>query len=125
MLDALAAPAGADDERTKEQRYHDALQEAMRRLVAGGLLPERAGQPVKALVHISLADLIRLEGSPALRAGMDLVRCGPGGPRTARPRPQTGSDGGAWLDGKAAEAAACDASLTPVVTGDVDLGVLG
>jgi hypothetical protein len=36
----------------------------------------------------------------------------------------TGSDGGAWLDGKAAEAAACDASVTPVVTGDVDLGVL-
>jgi hypothetical protein len=30
VLDALAAPAGADDERTKEQRYHDALQEAMR-----------------------------------------------------------------------------------------------
>ena len=37
---------------------------------------------------------------------------------------ETGSDGGAWLDGKAAEAAACDASLAPVVTGDVDLSVL-
>jgi hypothetical protein len=29
----------------------------MRCLVAAGLLPERAGQPVKALVHVSLADL--------------------------------------------------------------------
>ena len=38
----------------------------MRRLVSAGLLPERAGQPVKAVVHISLADLMRLEGSSAL-----------------------------------------------------------
>jgi hypothetical protein len=38
----------------------------MRRLVAAGLLPERAGQPVKAWVHISLADLMVLEGSSAL-----------------------------------------------------------
>src|SRR5262249_52961233 len=28
VLDALAAPAGAEDDRTQEQRYHDALQEA-------------------------------------------------------------------------------------------------
>jgi Domain of unknown function (DUF222) len=33
VLDALAAPAGAEDDRTHEQRYHDALQEAMRWLV--------------------------------------------------------------------------------------------
>jgi hypothetical protein len=32
VLDALAAPAGAEDDRTREQRYHDALQEAMRSL---------------------------------------------------------------------------------------------
>jgi Domain of unknown function (DUF222) len=30
VLDALSAPAGAEDDRSKEQRYHDALQEAMR-----------------------------------------------------------------------------------------------
>jgi hypothetical protein len=123
VLDALAAPAGADDERTKEQRYHDALQEAMRRLVAGGLLPERAGQPVKALVHISLADLIRLDGSPALaQEWIAEVRARWAAARAAAS--EGGSDGGAWLDGKAAEAAACDASLAPVVTGDVDLRVL-
>jgi hypothetical protein len=28
----------------------------MKRLVASGLLPERAGNPVKAWAHISLAD---------------------------------------------------------------------
>jgi hypothetical protein len=32
VLDALAAPAGKDDDRTRDQRYHDALQEAMRPL---------------------------------------------------------------------------------------------
>ena len=30
VLDALSAPAGAEDTRTRDQRYHDALQEAMR-----------------------------------------------------------------------------------------------
>ena len=49
VLDALSAPADAEDPRTHGQRYHDALQEAMKRLLASGLLPERAGQPVKGL----------------------------------------------------------------------------
>ena len=30
VLESLAAPAGAEDTRTKEQRYHDGLREAMR-----------------------------------------------------------------------------------------------
>jgi hypothetical protein len=30
VLDALSAPAGSEDDRTHEQRYHDALAEAMR-----------------------------------------------------------------------------------------------
>ena len=66
MLDGLSAPAsGAEDTRSQAQRFHDGLQEAMKRMVAAGLLPERAGQPVKAWVHISLADLMVLEGSSA------------------------------------------------------------
>src|SRR6516225_4546765 len=67
VLDALSAPAGAEDDRTREQRYHDALHEAMSRLVAADLLPERAGQPVKVWAHMSLADLLRLDGSSALQ----------------------------------------------------------
>ena len=43
VLDALSAPAGAEDDRTQEQRYHDALAEAMRRLVASGMLPGGPG----------------------------------------------------------------------------------
>jgi hypothetical protein len=35
-----------------------------------------------------------------------------------------GSDGAAWLDGAAAAAFTCDASITPVVTGDVDPAAL-
>src|SRR5215471_12617301 len=62
VLDALGTPAGAEDTRTHAQRYHDGLQEAMRRLLAAGLLPERAGQPVKVWAHIALADLMKLEG---------------------------------------------------------------
>ena len=30
VLDALSAPMGAEDTRTREQRYHDALEEGMR-----------------------------------------------------------------------------------------------
>src|SRR5690349_24285402 len=123
VLDALGGLAGTGDGRSKEQRYHDALQEAMRRLVAGGLLPERAGQPVKALVHISLADLVHLNGSAALtEEWIDGIRARWAARRAAAS--ETGSDGSAWLDGRAAEAAACDASMTPVVTGEVDVGVL-
>ena len=56
--------------------------------------------------------------------GSGSARWPPGG-RPAGPRsPRRGGDGGAWLDGTAARAMACDAILTPVVTGDVDPGML-
>jgi len=123
VLDALGGLAGTGDGRSKEQRYHDALHEAMRRLVAGGLLPERAGQPVKALVHISLADLVHLNGAAALtEEWIDGVRAKWAARRAAAS--ETGSDGSAWLDSRAAAAAACDASMTPIVTGDLDVSVL-
>jgi hypothetical protein len=123
VLDALSAPAGTEDTRSHEQRYHDGLQEAMRRLIAGGLLPERAGQPVKALVHISLADLMMLEGSSALMQEWTAqVRAQWAAHRAAAS--VGGSDGSAWLDGDAAAALACDSSATPVVTGDVNPAAL-
>jgi Domain of unknown function (DUF222) len=123
VLDALSAPAGAEDTRSHSQRYHDALQEAMRRLLAAGLLPERAGQPVKALVHMSLADLMLLHGSSALMEEWAAqVRAQWAAARAAAS--EGGSDGGVWLDGETAVAFTCDASTTPVVTGDVNLGAL-
>lgn len=39
----------------------------MKRLLASDLLPKRAGQPVKALVHISLADLLDRDGDGLLQ----------------------------------------------------------
>jgi Domain of unknown function (DUF222) len=124
VLDALSAPAGAEDTRSHSQRYHDALQEAMRRLLAAGLLPERAGQPVKALVHMSLADLMLIDGSSALMEEWAAqVRAQWAAARAAASE-GGGSDGAAWLDGAAAAAFTCDASTTPVVTGDVNLGAL-
>ena len=123
VLDALSAPAGAEDTRTREQRYHDALQEAMRRLVAADLLPERAGQPVKVWAHISLADLLLLDGSSALQEEWTArVRAQWAGHRAAASA--GGSDAGAWLDGDAAAAMACDAAMAPVVTGEVNPAVL-
>ena len=122
VLDALPAPAGAGDTRSQAQRCHDGLQEAMRRLVAAGLLPERAGQPVKVLAHISLADLMVLDGSSALQQEWTArVRAQWAAHRAAAP--VGGGDGGAWLDGGAA-AMACDAAMTPVVTGEVNLTVM-
>ena len=123
VLDALSAPVGAEDDRSHPQRYHDALAEAMRRLAASDLLPERAGQPVKAWVHVSLADLMRLDGSSALldewaaqvRAQWAARRAGAS---------EGGSDGGAWLDGDAAGAVTCDAAMAPIVTGEVNVDAL-
>jgi Domain of unknown function (DUF222) len=119
VLDALSARAGAEDDRSHDQRYHDALQEAMTRLVAAGLVPERAGQPVKVLAHITLADLMLLEGSAGLReewTRQARARWAGYQARTAEAR----GDDGAWLDGDAAAAVACDAMVVPVVTGQVN-----
>jgi hypothetical protein len=123
VLESLSAPMGAEDTRTREQRFHDALEDAMRRLVASGLLPERAGQPVKLWGHVSLAELRALDDGSVLQEqwiGELTIRWA--AHRAAAS--QTGSDGAAWLDGKAAGALACDATLIPVVTGQVDPAAL-
>jgi hypothetical protein len=124
VLDALAVPAGPEDTRDKGQRYHDALQEAMTRLIASRLLPERGGQPVKAWVNVSLGDLMLLEGSSVLLGQWtDRMRARWVSHRAAASSGGGGGDnGGAWLDGDAAQALTCDAVLAPVVTGDVDPG---
>ncbi len=119
VLDSLSAPAGAEDTRSYAQRYHDALHEAMQRLVTAGLLPERAGQPVKVVAHISLADLLMLEGSSALvEEWTEQLRARWAGHRAGASA--GGSIGGAWLDGDAAQGVACDAAMAPYVTGDVN-----
>jgi Domain of unknown function (DUF222) len=122
VLESLSAPAGAEDTRSREQRYHDALVEAMQRLVASDLLPERAGQPVKAMVHVSLAELRAMDDSQLEDQWAAQMRARWAARRAAAS--EGGSDGAAWLDGAAARAATCDAAETPVVTGEVDLSVI-
>jgi hypothetical protein len=119
VLDALSAPDGGGDLRTRPQRYHDALQEAMRRLLASGLLPKRAGQPVKALVHIYFTELLDMDPDSALQDKWITEYRAQWAAHRATASVSTG-DGGAWLDGDAARKIACDAMLIPVVTGDID-----
>jgi hypothetical protein len=99
VLDALGKRRGPEDERTKGQRLHDALEDACRRLAGSGCLPERAGQPTQIVLHMDLDRLRGLPGAPEAEAAW-------AGQATAGP----GDD--------------CDAQIVPVVTGRVDPGVL-
>jgi Domain of unknown function (DUF222)/HNH endonuclease len=94
ILDSLGKPAGPEDLRSKWQRQHDALEEALRRLVASGCLPQRAGQSTQIQLHMTLDQLRGLPGTA------DLASSWPGAPA------------GPGYD--------CDASIVPVVTGHVD-----
>ena len=123
VLDALSAPQGRGDLRTWPERYHDALEEAMRRLLASDLLPKRAGQPVKALVHVHFAELVEMDADSVLQEKW----IGEYRARWAAQRAAVSvspGDGGAWLDGDAALAAVCDAMTVPVVIGDIDPGAV-
>ena len=99
VLDALGKRRGPEDLRTKGQRLHDALDDACRRLIGSGFLPERAGQPTQIVLHMDLDRLRGLPGAPEAEAAW-------AGAATAGP----GDD--------------CDAQIVPVVTGRVDPGVL-
>ena len=97
VLDSLGKRAGPEDLRTKAQRDHDALEEACRRLIASGCLPEVAGQPVHINLLMSLSQLLgQAESDLALAA-------------------ETAATGTPVPPG-----AECDAAFTPVVTGSVD-----
>ena len=111
VLDALGQKAGPEDTRTAAQRRHDAVEEACRRLIGGQMIPGRDGQPPHLTVHIDLGDLRRPPGGSALE-------------RCWTPARAAAGPGSAYLTGAAAEAAACDAVLTTIVTGQIDWQVL-
>ena len=108
VLEALGQKAGPEDTRTLVQRRHDAVEEACRRLIGGQLIPGRDGQPPHLNLHI---DLNELRGGSALE-------------RSWTPAKAAAGPGSAYLAGPAAEAAACDAVLTTIVTGQIDWQVL-
>ncbi len=214
VLEALGKKAGPEDVRTAPQRRHDALEEACRRLIGAGCLPDRAGQPAQVQLHLTLEQLRELPAATDAEAAWRATQSGPAaqptgsahaGPATpptgsaqaspatpptgsaqaspaapptgsaqASPAapPTTGTDqatgsaqagpaappataqagaatpptthagpGGeaaravqaaraaaegqpGWLTGRAAQAYACDAAITPIVTGTVDRAAL-
>ena len=88
VLDALAAPAGAEDTRTQEQRYHDAL--ARKRCGAwsprtcfrsGPVSRSRSGRTSRWRICSGWTAARRCRNSGRRRSG-------PGGPGTAPPRPR-------------------------------------
>jgi Domain of unknown function (DUF222)/HNH endonuclease len=95
VLDSLSAKTGPEDTRSAAQRQHDALAEACRRLIAGGL-PNRAGQPTQIHLHMSLDQLLGLPGAD--QAVAEWAGHGPAAP--------PGAD--------------CDAAIFPLVTGHLD-----
>jgi hypothetical protein len=62
VLDTLGKKAGPEDDRSAGQRRHDALEEAMRLLLASGCLPDRAGQAAQVQLHLTLDELLDMPG---------------------------------------------------------------
>ncbi len=100
VLDALGGRAGPEDLRNPQQRDHDALEEACRRLIGGGL-PGRAGQPTQIQLHLTLSQLLGQAEADQAAAAWIAANGVPAPP---------GAD--------------CDAQITPIVTGNPDAGIL-
>ncbi len=114
VLDALSGRTGPEDTRSLPQRRHDGLQEACQRLIDSGMLPgDGASQAAQVSVHVDLAELRGLGGGSGLEAGWSAARAA-----------AAGLSGSVYLTGPDADAAACDAALTPIVTGHIDWNVL-
>jgi len=119
VLDSLGKKAGPEDTRSVPERQHDALEEALRRLLAAGCLPDRAGQPVRLQLQLTLDQLLNGIGTP----GRPWLPPGFGTPPSpARPGgPATATATGLPLAGPGDD---CDAALAPIVTGRVDHDLL-
>jgi hypothetical protein len=111
VLEALGKKAGPEDVRHPLQRNHDALEEACRRLAGSGGLPDRAGQPTQIQLHLTLDQLRNLPGGAGAEAAW-----------TAAQAAASGQPG--WLTGRAAQGHACDAKITPIVTGHLNPAAL-
>ncbi len=108
VLEALGKKRGPEDDRSEPQRFHDALQEACELLIRADMVPDRAGADTRVDVVISLAELLDLPGAGQLTQAWLAALAGEH----------------AHLAGKGAQAAVCDAVITPVVTGHPDLAIV-
>src|SRR5215469_17048807 len=108
VLEALGKRHGPEDTRTEHQRFHDALQLGCELLIRAKMVPDRAGADTQVIAHIPLSQLRQQPGAPELEQAWLNARLGEPG----------------YLTGKDAEAAACDATIVPVVTGHADMTVV-
>jgi hypothetical protein len=119
-----------------------------RRLIASGCLPDRAGQPTKIQLHLSLDELARLNqasGSGGVQVGGDQQNPGTGharsqpapesenapaasettGPADAPITSDSTGPANSWSFGPVASPGdTCDATIVPIVTGRVDQDLL-
>lgn len=111
VFDSLGKKQGKEDTRTRAQRFHDALQEACELLIRAKMVPDRAGSDTRVDGVISLAGLRSLDGAGLVEEAWLAA----------------GAEAGHhfYVSGDAAEALACDALLTPVVTAGADWPVIG
>ncbi|MCT9929701.1 HNH endonuclease [Planotetraspora sp. A-T 1434] len=93
VLAALGKRQGPDDGRSTGERHHDALREAMARLVDSGMLPEVAGRKPRIEATMDLAALRRLPGAEGAELAWTRTRS-------------------TWL----AHALSCDAGIQGIVT---------
>jgi uncharacterized protein DUF222/HNH endonuclease len=112
VLESLGKKTGPEDDRTAAQRHHDAVEEACRRLVASGGLPDVAGQPTMIQLHMTLDQLRSMPGAAEAEQAWAAGRAA-----------EDGEPGWAQSS-QAAGAYACDAVIAPIVTGRLDPAVL-
>jgi hypothetical protein len=124
VLESLGKRAGPEDDRSAAQRRHDALEEACRRLAGSGMLPEVAGQAAQVQLHMTLDQLRDLPGAAQAEDEWLAGRAG-GSMQDWLAGRAVGDGEPGWAASRAAaEAYACDAVITPVVTGHLDPAVL-
>lgn len=105
---AFGKSAGPDDLRSPGMRNHDALEMALRLALSAPDVPATSGMKTRAMTVMSLADLLAMDGASALEDAWLTAKAGEPG----------------WFFGAGAQAAACAAQITPVVTGTPDWDVL-
>ena len=113
VMEALGKRRGAEDDRSEGQRSHDALAEACHLLLRARMVPDRAGADTQVIAHIPISQLRQMPGAADLEDAWLRARLGEGTDAAT-----------AFLTGKDAEVAACDALTVPVVTGRADMTVI-
>jgi len=113
VMEALGKRRGPEDDRSEGQRFHDALAEACHLLLRARMVPGRAGADTQVIAHIPISQLRQMPGAADLEDAWLRARLGEGTDTAT-----------AYLTGKDAEVAACDALTVPVVTGRADMTVI-